>query len=59
MAKISPPISWRRRYGETDAPSMSRNAALLGLVFALLGGFIGHLYNNAYLEGDASIANGC
>ena len=40
------------------SPSMSRNAALLGLVFALLGVFIGHLYYNAYLDGAASIAIG-
>lgn len=44
MAKISPPISW--------------NAALLGLVFALFGVFIGPLFNNAYLDGAASIAIG-
>ena len=37
---------------------MSRNAALLALVFALLGVFIGQLFNNAYLDGAASIAIG-
>jgi divalent metal cation (Fe/Co/Zn/Cd) transporter len=34
------------------------SAALLGLFFAFLGIFLGHLYNNAYLDGVASIAIG-
>lgn len=34
------------------------SAAMLGLVFAFLGIFIGHLFNNAYLDGVASIAIG-
>ncbi len=34
------------------------SAALLGLIFAFLGIFLGHLYNNAYLDGVASIAIG-
>ncbi len=33
-------------------------AALLGLVFAFLGIFLGHLLNNPYLDGAASIAIG-
>ncbi|MBJ6108483.1 cation diffusion facilitator family transporter [Hymenobacter sp. BT523] len=33
-------------------------AALLGLVFALVGVFLGHLLNNPYLDGAASIAIG-
>ncbi|MGB9175815.1 MAG: cation diffusion facilitator family transporter [Methanoregula sp.] len=34
------------------------SAALLGLVFAFLGTFFGHLLNNPYLDGVASIAIG-
>jgi cation diffusion facilitator family transporter len=34
------------------------SAALLGLIFAFLGIFFGHLFNNAYLDGVASIAIG-
>ncbi|HOT93639.1 MAG TPA: cation diffusion facilitator family transporter [Methanoregulaceae archaeon] len=34
------------------------SAALLGLVFAFLGIFLGHLLNNPYLDGIASIAIG-
>ncbi|KAF5063997.1 Ferrous-iron efflux pump FieF [anaerobic digester metagenome] len=34
------------------------SAALLGLVFAFLGIFLGHLFNNPYLDGVASIAIG-
>jgi len=34
------------------------SAALLGLVFAFLGIFLGHMFNNAYLDGAASIAIG-
>ncbi|MGZ8884339.1 MAG: cation diffusion facilitator family transporter [Halobacteriota archaeon] len=34
------------------------SAALLGLIFAFLGIFFGHLFNNAYLDGAASIAIG-
>jgi len=34
------------------------SAALLGLIFAFLGIFLGHLLNNAYLDGVASIAIG-
>jgi cation diffusion facilitator family transporter len=34
------------------------SAALLGLIFAFLGIFLGHLLNNAYLDGAASIAIG-
>ena len=34
------------------------SAAMLGLVFAFLGIFLGHLFNNAYLDGLASIAIG-
>jgi divalent metal cation (Fe/Co/Zn/Cd) transporter len=33
-------------------------AAMLGLVFAFLGIFLGHLLNNPYLDGIASIAIG-
>jgi cation diffusion facilitator family transporter len=34
------------------------SAAMLGLVFAFLGIFLGHMFNNAYLDGAASIAIG-
>lgn len=34
------------------------SAALLGLIFAFLGIFLGHLFNNPYLDGAASIAIG-
>jgi len=34
------------------------SAALLGLIFAFLGIFFGHLFNNVYLDGVASIAIG-
>lgn len=34
------------------------SAALLGLIFAFLGIFLGHLFNNVYLDGAASIAIG-
>ncbi|NLX48832.1 MAG: cation diffusion facilitator family transporter [Methanospirillum sp.] len=34
------------------------SAALLGLVFAFTGIFLGHLFDNAYLDGAASIAIG-
>ena len=34
------------------------SAAMLGLIFAFLGIFFGHLFNNAYLDGVASIAIG-
>ncbi len=34
------------------------SAAMLGLVFAFLGIFLGHLFNNAYLDGVASIVIG-
>ncbi|MDD1658181.1 MAG: cation diffusion facilitator family transporter [Methanomicrobiales archaeon] len=34
------------------------SAALLGLIFAFLGIFFGHMFNNAYLDGAASIAIG-
>ena len=34
------------------------SAAMLGLVFAFLGIFLGHLLNNPYLDGIASIAIG-
>ena len=34
------------------------SAAMLGLVFAFLGIFLGHLFNNPYLDGAASIAIG-
>ena len=34
------------------------SAALLGLVFAFIGIFFGHLFNNAYFDGAASIAIG-
>lgn len=34
------------------------SAALLGLVFAFLGIFLGHYFNNPYLDGIASIAIG-
>jgi cation diffusion facilitator family transporter len=34
------------------------SAALLGLVFAFLGIFLGHMFNNPYLDGLASIAIG-
>lgn len=33
-------------------------AAMLGLIFAFLGIFLGHMFNNAYLDGVASIAIG-
>lgn len=35
------------------------SAALLGLVVALLGVFLGHWFNNPYLDGSASIVIGC
>jgi cation diffusion facilitator family transporter len=34
------------------------SAALLGLIFAFLGIFLGHMFNNPYLDGAASIAIG-
>lgn len=34
------------------------SAALLGLVFAFLGIFLGHLFNNPYIDGIAAIAIG-
>jgi len=34
------------------------SAALLGLIFAFLGIFLGHLFNNPYLDGAASITIG-
>lgn len=34
------------------------SAAVLGLIFAFLGIFLGHLFNNPYLDGMASIAIG-
>lgn len=34
------------------------SAALLGLIFAFFGLFLGHLFNNSYLDGIASIAIG-
>ena len=34
------------------------SAAMLGLIFAFLGIFLGHLFNNPYLDGVASIAIG-
>lgn len=34
------------------------SAALLGLIFAFLGIFLGHLFNNPYLDGIASISIG-
>jgi len=34
------------------------SAALLGLIFAFLGIFFGHMFNNPYLDGAASIAIG-
>ena len=34
------------------------SAAMLGLVFAFLGIFLGHMFNNAYLDGAASIVIG-
>jgi cation diffusion facilitator family transporter len=34
------------------------SAAMLGLVFAFLGIFLGHVFNNPYLDGAASIAIG-
>jgi len=34
------------------------SAALLGLIFAFFGIFLGHLFNNSYLDGIASIAIG-
>jgi cation diffusion facilitator family transporter len=34
------------------------SAAMLGLIFAFLGIYLGHLFNNAYLDGVASIAIG-
>ena len=34
------------------------SAAMLGLVFAFLGIFLGHLFNNPYLDGLASVAIG-
>lgn len=34
------------------------SAAMLGLVFAFLGIFLGHLFHNVYLDGAASIAIG-
>jgi len=34
------------------------SAAMLGLIFAFIGIFLGHLFNNPYLDGVASIAIG-
>jgi len=34
------------------------SAAMLGLIFAFLGIYLGHMFNNAYLDGVASIAIG-
>ncbi|MDD1677893.1 MAG: cation diffusion facilitator family transporter [Methanomicrobiales archaeon] len=34
------------------------SAAMLGLIFAFLGIYLGHMFNNAYLDGLASIAIG-
>jgi cation diffusion facilitator family transporter len=34
------------------------SAALLGLIFAFLGIFLGHMFNNPYLDGLASVAIG-
>ncbi len=34
------------------------SAALLGIIFAFLGIFLGHLFNNPYLDGVASVAIG-
>jgi cation diffusion facilitator family transporter len=34
------------------------SAAMLGLIFAFLGIYLGHMFNNAYLDGIASIAIG-
>ncbi len=63
---------FRKVKGETDAwqfimqskdPSIymvvfEDSAAMLGLVFAFLGVFLGHLFNNPYFDGAASIAIG-
>jgi cation diffusion facilitator family transporter len=48
---------------ETKDPSLytvvlEDSAAMLGLVFAFLGIFLGHLFHNAYLDGLASVAIG-
>jgi divalent metal cation (Fe/Co/Zn/Cd) transporter len=48
---------------ETKDPSLytvvlEDSAAMLGLVFAFLGIFLGHLTGNAYLDGAASVAIG-
>ncbi|MFA6332973.1 MAG: cation transporter dimerization domain-containing protein, partial [Methanoregula sp.] len=48
---------------ETKDPSLytvvlEDSAALLGLVFAFLGIFLGHLLSNPYLDGAASVAIG-
>jgi len=42
----------------TYAVVLEDSAALLGLVFAFLGIFLGHLFNNPYFDGAASIAIG-
>jgi cation diffusion facilitator family transporter len=48
---------------ETKDPSLytvvlEDSAAMLGLVFAFLGIFLGHMFHNAYLDGLASVAIG-
>jgi cation diffusion facilitator family transporter len=42
----------------TFAVVLEDSAALLGLIFAFLGVFLGHLFKNPYLDGAASVAIG-
>jgi cation diffusion facilitator family transporter len=56
-------MSARLFYRHSKDPSLytavlEDTAALLGLAFAFLGIFLGHLFNNSYLDGMASIAIG-
>ncbi len=49
--------------GQSKDPSLytvvlEDSAAMLGLIFAFIGIFLGHLFNNPYLDGAASIAIG-
>ena len=48
----------RTKDPSTFAVVLEDTAALLGLVFAFLGVFLGHLFKNPYLDGAASVAIG-
>jgi cation diffusion facilitator family transporter len=56
-------VGWRQFLRISKDPSLytvvlEDFAAMLGLIFAFLGIFLGHLLNNPYLDGIASIAIG-